>query len=235
MTNEVENLVKDMWERKVCKECRESRVRWKNKDFKDGHYSNMLLGFGYDDIEKIQTPIDVLIVAEGHSGKHWPENQEDFREVLNHLKGLYLSEKDETFHQVSIRDIIRQFNNKKIKWYFTDITKCYIFNDEDGENFNIAVGNCIKYFEKEINTLNPKIVLMLGSRVQNSIAEKIIKPNKIQPLKEKSQTDRNLKYVTDGHTYFLYSIFPSQRTCDLWIKEGNRERLIEVIEDICKK
>ncbi len=82
----------------------------------------------------------------------------------------------------------------------------------------------------EIDFLNPKIVLMLGRRVQNSITGYL----GIVPLKEKSQTERNLNYVSGVKRYFLYSIFPAQRTVDLWIKEGNRKRLIEKVEEILK-
>jgi thiol-disulfide isomerase/thioredoxin len=192
-----------------CGKCREERKEFA-KDEKKYHntYSDVYLGFPVD----ISPSIDVLLVLEGHGGGHaWlPEKEQNFENSVKQMEKWYRDvPKFETYHQKCVHSLLKKLDENNIRWFLTDLIKCYIFK-KDKENKDRAAGNCIKYLERQIKMLNPRVIVMFGNFVQQQMwLHKIY-----------GEKDRNR---------FLNSPFPSALNADKWVTSGDVDGLVSEI------
>lgn len=207
----------------LCNQCHRERVKFSTMDKKKHNsHSNLLPGFSS---ENIKLPLDLLIVAEAHGGGREEDfrNQVDLKAEIVNLAEYYLIKPIKKYHQQEMRHLLNYLNNKRIKWVFTDLIKCFVWrgyenkNNLDGsENVRIAIRNCSTYLKEQIKTLRPKKVLALGKTVA---IEYFKLPNKL----EHGNTYAGL--VGDQEFPIVYSIFPSQFTADLWVEHGGWKKV----------
>jgi hypothetical protein len=200
--------------RPSCENCRDKpeRSKFKPNEQKNNSYSNLIPGFSSCDIRKLSPPIDVLIVGETHGGGR----EEDFREQkdldyeVKYISDYYLREELVKFHQQQMRELFHKLDELNKSWFFTDLVKCFVWK-KDKTNIKIAIDNCSKYLDKQISSLEPEKILVLGRMV----AEKYF------GLKTKS-SKHGKNYIFKFEEKLIpivWSRFPSQITADRWIKE----------------
>lgn len=217
----------------LCIACREKRIEFAKDDKKwdkDGEkrgYSDFLGGFGEE-----KKGVDVFIILDSHGGgRKWPEIKPSLEEMNEKLKIYYLKEDPNSFHQMEMRKIIQELEQKKISWYVSDLVKCFVKNKKiknpDKDNRKIAEDHCFdNYLKKQILLLQPKIILMLGGKVIRIIERNILQKNKI---KHGNYLLGKNEFIS---THFLYSLFPAQWTADIWIKHGGSLPLLNSIYKI---
>ena len=106
-------------------------------------------------------------------------------------------------------------------WVFTDLVKCFVYqgreekNGETGEdNMQNAIRYCSQYLDFQTHRLNPRIILVLGRRVARTYCSL-----RSGHLRQLSHGDR-FSYERNGRHYeAIYSVFPSMRTSDVWVKD----------------
>ncbi len=201
---------------KFCKECKEARVVFRDKDQRHNNsYSNLLPGFSSLQIE---IPIDVLVIAEAHGGsrKSLFREQKSLEEEVLEIGGYYLVDSIQTFHQREMRRLFTQLNGKNLIWVFSDLIRCFVWNRKkdtlDGrQNVEIAIRHCRKYLDNEINFLNPKKIVCLGKQV----------------AKKYFGITAMLTHGAEYQSNIIWSYFPSGNTADLWVRNGEWEPVIQ--------
>ena len=205
-----------------CDKCRSERSDFKTKD-KKGHGSYCILLPGFSS-EKIKMPVDVLIVGEAHGG-----GDDDFRKqgkLLNEVSKItqyYRGLPDKSFHQQQVRVLLSRLDAIGMTWVFTDLIKCFIWHraDEDKKlngrkNRKIAIEHCGGYLEEQIILLRPLKVLGLGNTVARYFG--IDKP---------THSDSCSVRIGNRQAVYVHSLFPSQRTADLWVMKSGWEPVVK--------
>lgn len=212
--------------RYLCEECRAARKGFLEKDRGEGvdgkkHLGIIIPGFSSPKV----VPLDIMIIAESIGGGR----KDDFRQeaslplelVIPHLRNYYFSEQIIRFHQYEMRKMLNWLENDlKKTWVFTDQVKCFVYQGreivegEDGnDNMKKAIKHCSKYLDEQIQCLNPKVFLVLGKKVAENYCD--IKGRRLRELTHGQRGTFN----KNGISYnFIYSIFPSGRTADIWVK-----------------
>lgn len=221
---------KEINSRKLCPECRKKREErgLADKDKKWlGHYSNLLPGFSSS---KVTMPIDILIIAEAHGGggnRYFRQECDYFRQDLNQevasIGGYYLAEEINKFHQSEMRKLFRELDRLNKTWVFADLVRCYVYQSQrkkEKENWMIATKYCQEYLRKEINFLQPKIIICLGDKVALFIKNF---------LGFREEFERGRKYevkLNDNKITIIRSYFPSKNTADLWVANRGWDSVI---------
>jgi len=223
----VRELLEAINERPYCKKCRSDRKDFQNKDMKKGedgekHLGIIIPGFSSPEV----SPLDIMIIADsiggGRKGDFRPKTNIPLEKVVHYLGDYYLDDKIATFHQYQMRKLLywleRDFQSN---WIFTDLVKCFVYqggeqvNGRNGKaNMKKAIGYCSQYLDDQIEKLNPQIILILGTRVASNYCN--LRSSQLRQLKhgDRFKCNRN-----DRHHDFIYSIFPSMRTADIWVKD----------------
>ncbi len=235
INKEFRELFEKINSKSYCSVCQEHKDRKKFiiKDKKyikkdNTNFSNVLPGFSS---EKISKSVDLLIVADSHSGT--PEKlfreQIGLEKEVNDMNEYYRNAEMETFHQQEIRELLKKLDNKKITWVFTDLIKCYVWHGNDKENIelngyknrNTAITHCKKYLDEQIKVLNPKIILSLG----NTVSEGYFKLKKLEHAKKYIEKVKGKDYE------IIHSVFPSRNTADLWVKNKGWAKILKQLEN----
>jgi hypothetical protein len=209
-------------DRTLCKACRDGRRRFNTLDENGtGHFSNALPGFSSSIVE----PLDVLIVADSHSGarKNCFREQGRLDEEVKELHEHYCSDELTTYHQLQIRNLLHELDERKKTWVFTDLVKCYVWHRNTGElsgaiNRDLAIKECRKYLKQQIDCLKPSTVLCLGKAVFVEVTKLL--NNNIDDIPSHGQ-----RYGDK----ILFSYFPSGRTADLFVVNKEWSRILENI------
>jgi Uracil DNA glycosylase superfamily len=209
-------------DRTLCKGCRDRRKQFDTVDKKGtGHFSNALPGFSSSIVE----PLDVLIVADSHSGarKKCFRDQGGLDGEVRELYEHYCTDELTTYHQLQIRNLLQELNKKQKTWVFTDLVKCYVWHRNTAElngaiNRDLAIKECRKYLKLQIECLNPHTILCLGKTVFTEVAKLL---------------NDNLDCVpSHGQRYgdkMVFSYFPSARTADLFVMNKEWNLILENI------
>jgi hypothetical protein len=191
--------------RQLCGVCREKRAIFYDKDQKSDSFSNLLPGFSSS---TVNLPLDVLIVAEAHGGGRIKDfrQQKDLEFEVNNIAQYYLESKLERFHQQEVRSLLNILDKSKVKWVLTDLIKCFVHQDYK-ENREIAIKYCSEYLNEQIESFQPKQIIVLGKTVAN----KYFRLNRL------NHGDMKFIKTRNGTSKLIYSIFPSRNTADLWV------------------
>lgn len=219
---------------KICARCRTERQKYKEKDQKypGQGFSELFTGFG-----TYNENIDVLLILDAHGGgRKWFKKKPPLEETACELEKYYCTEPLQTFHQMKIRGILSELDDTGASWFITDLVKCFVYNNP--LNREIAEKNCFNsYLKKQICYLKPRSVVMFGNRVINIIEKGILIPNRINIQIGKLSKIHGKKSMgeikidnTIFSSEFIYSIFPSQWTADIWIKYNAKEKLLNSIK-----
>lgn len=222
-SNQIRPLFEEINKCNFCADCHQARHEFKERDFKTyKRYSNLLPGFSS---EIVQIPIDILIIAEAHGGGRASDfrDQKSLDEEVNNIGNYYLVNQLEKFHQQQMRHFFNSLNKYSKSWIFTDLIKCFVWQNKDGNlngsrNRDIAVEYCKGYLTKQIAVLQPKNILILG----NNVATKYFSLKKAYhgeiypPAKERTAK-------------LIFSRFPSRNTADLWVKDGGWDKIIPIL------
>jgi hypothetical protein len=213
------SLYEEINKRELCIPCRLARKEFEKKDQKNtGNYSNMIPGFSSPNL---RLPLDLLIVAEAHGGGRIDSfrGQQDLSTELKLLEEYYLEKPLSRYHQSEMKKLLLLLKRTEVSWIFTDLIKCFVWqkNDEDlkgKRNVEIAKSYCGQYLTKQIDFLNPTVILSLGQRVSSFF------------------DIRNPKHA-ELHTWnrrqILHSLFPSRNTADRWIQHNGWKQIIKVL------
>lgn len=216
-------MEKEIFEGKLCEECRQSRRKFQYRKTEssvlrplkgnDRKYyfhgirrcSDLLVGI-YS--ESCKPPVDVLLVTFGHGGGPWKEEPLSFGDMKTEIekhyrnKGKYI----ETFHQFAIREVLDRLDKSSVSWYLTDLIKCYVHthNKKGRKNKSKAIEYCKNYFEKQVNVLKPKVIVLFGGDVQKGIFESVKGERFSNTMKEvlKNEPIRHLRnrfVKSEGH------------------------------------
>lgn len=208
-----------------CEVCRDKRKKFAKHDKKyNEHYSNLLPGFSS---EKIAIPLDILIVAEAHSGagKESFREQKGLEEEIDEFAKYYLPENIETFHQQQMRVLLKHLNEEGRVWIFTDLIKCFVWHGKKNElkgseNKNEAINHCRGYLNDQIKVLQPKIVISLGKTVYYTLCKD-----------SKSEFKHGGSSNNSEYT-LISSYFPSRMTADLWVKNKDWGPIKETLKNV---
>jgi hypothetical protein len=211
-------------------------------------------------------PIDVLLVLKcpalppeeedelyeelGEKLRRKFEKPTDFEKSVERMKYWYgVNEEKEFlykgFHQLCIHKILKWLDKTGKKWVFTDLVKYYVENN----NFKSAAESCIQYLKRQIEILQPRVVLMFGSDVQRLIEEHLV-ANRDKRLrhnwhKRKNHKDKN-RYNLHGKIIevkpkdlknlkvkitLMYSVFPTGRNADPWVEAGGEKKLFKIFRN----
>jgi len=199
----------------LCAKCREERSLYKEQEMKGNpkSFSNLIPGFSS---EKLSSPIDVLVITKVHGGakkeqeNDWFHPQRSLDDEVLHILNFYRELPDKSYHQQQIRLLIEKLNALDIKWAFTDLMKCFIYEGAGANNNRkIATLNCRGYLENQISLLQPRTIIGLGGFVREFFTKLTLSHGASVEI---SLVDRKYKYI--------HSIFPSGRTADDWVAEG---------------
>lgn len=212
--------------RKFCNSCWESRCTFKEKDQKyNQSYSTLGPGFSS---HTLKLPIDILIVAEAHGGGNSDGfcSQRTLEEEINGFEEYYMLNSIEKFHQQQMRILLKRLDSLGLNWVFTDLLKCFIWEKKEGElkgslNKKIAISHCSQYLTEQINLLNPKFIIPLGTTVASYFK---IKGKKVQ--------GQMFEYSEDSK--IIFSFFPSQRTADKWAQVDGWNPILVRLEGYVK-
>lgn len=156
-------------------------------------YCPIEMGCGTKNLD-LQKQKGVMIIIKGHSGKHEWKNWNNWKEPSEEFYHHYY-EKPTTFHTFIVNRIIQSLEKENISWYLTDLIKCFIIDEKD--NNETAMKYCGEYLIKQVEALDPKIIVLFGNDVKKFAKEHLSK-----------YEDR-----------FICDIFPTARTADSWIKK----------------
>lgn len=207
----------------VPKNHRESPKNWER--YADELYKNAKLGENFGD---------------------W--NDFDFNESVKRMKYWYgVNDKkfvSKGFHQHTIHKILKLLeDNGYKKWFYTDLVKYFVLD----KDFKTEAKECIKYLGKQIGLLQPKVILMFGGEVQQTIEKHLINRQKTKYWrKPKNQSElHGWSTVVNPEdwkaekwegpnieTHLVYSIFPSQRTADLWVEKDGEGALFGKLKSL---
>ena len=207
-------ICKDLFEKingkSICDKCRENRKEFIERDKKDDHFSNMLLGFSS---KEIKIPVDILIVGQDHGGREdLFRDQLGIDEEIDSFAKYYLRDSLVSFHQKEMRELFQYLDSKKKTWVFTDLIKCYVKNFP--HNKQLAIDNCKTYLDNQIKVLRPRKILALGQLVARTYFK----------IKKRINHKEIINY---NGSELIRSIFPSARTVDLWIRKGGWDSIIK--------
>lgn len=227
LTNKnVKELFEAINERPLCEKCRSDRKDFQENDSRKGEDGGKYLGIilpGFSSPEV--SPLDIMIIADsiggGRKGDFRPEKNIPLEEAVHYLGDYYLHDKIATFHQYQMRKLFDWLERDfKKNWIFTDLVKCFVYqgreqvNGKDGKaNMKKAIGYCSQYLDDQIKKLNPRIILILGSRVASNYCN--LRGSQLGQLIHGGR----YRYSRDDRQRdIIYSVFPSMRTADIWVK-----------------
>jgi len=212
----VRNVFEWVNKRTLCEKCRKDRYKIdpaiEEKEKKNNFFSNLILGLSS---ESIEVPLDLLIIGEAHGGR--PDafrTQKSLEKEVEYIADYYLfKELLEKFHQKEMRDLFEWLDEQRIKYVFTDLVKCYVWR-KNNENFEIAIERCSEYLQRQVDVLQPRIILVLGKKAQKQINKWHFKQNK---------------------PHIINSIFPSMFTADKWVKTDGWAQIKKEIQELYSK
>jgi hypothetical protein len=226
-----ENTCKELFqtinERPYCNECRAARKDFQKKDMKMGldekeHLGIIIPGFSSPEV----LPLDILIIADSIGGGRKQDFSQEtsmpLDKVVQYLGDYYLDEKVARFHQYEMRKLLHWLEKDfKKNWIFSDLVKCFVyqggerFNGKDGNaNMGKAIEHCSQYLDDQMEKLDPSVVLILGGKVAKNYCN--IKGRQLRQLRHGQRG----KYNRNGKDFdFVYSVFPSMWTADIWVKD----------------
>jgi hypothetical protein len=219
------NIYKLISTRRWCDECRDDRQKYLPLDKGKGEDGDSYLGImipGFSSPSVI--PLHLMIVADSIGGGRLGDFRADYiiplEESVSHLGHYYLDEEISTFHQYQMRLLLNWLESEKFNWIFTDLVKCYVnFKQAEGRaNMKLAIKHCRKYLDNQIEKFKPMMILVLGNRVAEEYFG--IDKSQLKNLKEGQTLERNFGY---HHVKLLHSVFPSQNTADLWVRDFDRK------------
>lgn len=221
----VREIFEEINKGKNCKKCSK---QWNGNK---GRSSNLIPGFSS---KKISIPIEVLIVSKEHGGTddRWYEGQNTLPEEIEKIRNYYLEEKLKKYNQEQIRKLCFQLDQEGITWVFTDLIKCFVEHDEEKDKTIVAVKNCKKYLNKQIEVLKPKIIIVLGRFVLENYFNEHKKLKRLifeEKIKLINREDRPLNYK------IIPSYFPTGQHADNWVRSGKSERIVKIILEELKR
>ena len=221
----VRGLFETINTRPQCNECRLARKDFQERDKKTGEDGQKHLGIIIPGFSSMQVlPLDIMIIADsiggGRSGDFREETSVPLEEAVHYLGDYYLNQKISRFHQHEMRRLFNWLTTDfKKNWIFTDLIKCFVRADQIGgkerkTNMEIAIYHCSKYVDNQIEKLKPRIILILGKRIAKHYCN--LNGKQVRQLAH-GQLHR---FSMRGRDFdFIYSVFPSMRTADIWVKD----------------
>jgi len=177
--------------------------------------SNLLPGFSS---QKIEIPVDVLIVAEVPAKRDY-EPQKELISKVTMMNDYYREDPPKSFHQQQIKDLLDSLDERGKSWVFTDIIKCFV--SQDSENKRKAIQHCFKYLEEQIEVIQPSGILGLGGTVARGLK-----------VKESVHGGDCRIEIGNHKCIYVHSLFPSGRTADKWVKSGGWGQVLKILCDI---
>jgi hypothetical protein len=224
---DVRKLFADMNKRPYCTRCLADRRNFRGWDMKKGEDGERHLGFiipGFSSVKVV--PLDIMIVADsiggGRKGDFRSERRIRLDETVHYLGDYYLESEIAAFHQYEMRKFLYWLEGDLHKnWVFTDLVKCFVYHGpgeakgKSGKhNMEMAINHCSQYLDRQIYELNPRVILILGKRVASAYCN--LRGSQLRQVKHGAR----FSYERDGRRHdAIYSIFPSSRTADDWVKQ----------------
>lgn len=228
-----------------CEECREERKEYiPSEEHPDEIkcYSDIVVGFGSQSLDRVGKGVDVLLVLESYGGGiewnwhdlDWKERWERFnrgertiKECSRDLKEYYLETKIDRYHQKCVREVIEGIRNSG-SYFVSDLIKCYV-SKKNSTNFRRACKFCGRNILKnQIDYLQPKVIVSFGGHARDFFNKEYLnKPSKEPKLKEIKEFSVE-KPRTDSFGVIV-SPFPSARNADLFVRAGDSEGLTKKI------
>ena len=120
-----------------------------------------------------------------------------------------------------MRKLFSRLNKMEVSWVFTDLVKCYVYDKKtDGAiNFEMAKGHCRNYLNDQIRNLKPKLILTLGKTVFKQLTD------------FKNAPEHGVIVNCNKHMTIVHSIFPSERTANMWVKNGGWREVVRGIRN----
>jgi len=214
----------------LCHHCRyNQRSNWVSKDHRyNNHYSNFIIGFSTDIVPKDLDNV-ILIVAESHGGGREREFRDSWsmKKEIKNLGDYYRCDRIVNFHQLAMRYLFQILDEQSIPWIFTDLVKCFVYKgDKDGgkRNWKIAIDNCARLLDKQINAISPSKIIVLGGEVRGRYFgirkrdwSENTTPHGAVVVKDFKNTNRKLSKSVQ---HLVLSYFPSQFTADDFLEKG---------------
>ena len=222
-----------------CIKCRENETRKKfiAKDFYGQGKYCPFYGIVFNQI--INSPIDVLIVTEGHGGGSWKEIDDaenaakemyDFYINGNSESGITEDEKEkrrnkygspkpykfDSFHQREIVHLLKKLNN--CSWILTDFIHCYV-HKKDIKDATGTIVKGVENIEAAAKNCFPYLIEIIKKFNPKNI---VLMGNNVQEWYK-----TNVEPTIEKKPKPIKIAFPSQRAADGWCRYGGAECIIE--------
>jgi uracil-DNA glycosylase family 4 len=165
------------------------------------------------------------MILDSPAGREW-ESGVSLGEASKQLRGYYLCDPPNSFHQMELRKILKWLDDRNLRWYVTDLVKCYVHNDTN--NREKAEEECYAFLSKQIAQLRPRKVVMFGKTVLDMLDRKGLTHFDREGRKQRSSSIHGKVFEGSGMlggATTIFSIFPSQWTADVWILMNALETL----------
>ncbi len=181
-------LKQDAESGKYCEQCRAKRKNFTTENgkkclVKENKHSIGLcpvcLGCWSDGTKELPNTIDVMIVTESHGGGTiWKQIGTPMDDIIHHKYEHYVIIPHEKFHSYLVNKILKELTKRGIKWYLTDLVKCYVDKD-NANNFKVACEQCKHYLKREKDIIEPKMTIFMAKSVfkNDDQLKELFKPN----------------------------------------------------------